>query len=47
MREGREAAVTIFHCHIAVSLDGCIARPDGSVDGLDAHPPQPLGRVPA
>ena len=23
---------TICHCHIAVSLDGKIARPDGSVD---------------
>jgi dihydrofolate reductase len=23
---------TIWHCHIAVSLDGKIARPDGSVD---------------
>ncbi|HET6469779.1 MAG TPA: dihydrofolate reductase family protein [Geminicoccaceae bacterium] len=25
-------AETIWHCHIAVSLDGKIARPDGSVD---------------
>jgi len=25
-------AKTIWHCHIAVSLDGKIARPDGSVD---------------
>jgi len=25
-------AGTIWHCHIAVSLDGRIARPDGSVD---------------
>ncbi len=23
---------TIWHCHIAVSLDGKIARPDGGVD---------------
>jgi dihydrofolate reductase len=23
---------TVWHCHIAVSLDGRIARPDGSVD---------------
>lgn len=26
--------MTIFHAHIAVSLDGRIARPDGSVDWL-------------
>ncbi len=25
-------AGTIWHCHVAVSLDGKIARPDGSVD---------------
>jgi dihydrofolate reductase len=25
-------AGTVWHCHIAVSLDGKIARPDGSVD---------------
>jgi dihydrofolate reductase len=24
--------MTIWHCHVAVSLDGKIARPDGSVD---------------
>ena len=23
---------TIWHCHVAVSLDGKIARPDGAVD---------------
>ena len=23
---------TVWHCHIAASLDGKIARPDGSVD---------------
>lgn len=31
---------TIWHCHIAISLDGKIARPDGSVDDwLAAHYP--------
>lgn len=34
---------TIWHCHIAVSLDGKIARPDGSFDWLEAHPPQEFG----
>lgn len=28
----RPMGSTIWHCHIAVSLDGKIARPDGSVD---------------
>jgi dihydrofolate reductase len=38
---------TIFHCHIAVSLDGRIARPDGAVDWLmDQAPPEEFG-VPA
>src|SRR5918997_6056408 len=30
--EGSFMGGTIWHCHIAVSLDGRIARPDGSVD---------------
>lgn len=37
--------MTVFHCHIAVSLDGRIARPDGGVeDWLVAdYPPEGLG----
>lgn len=34
---------TIWHCHIAVSLDGKIARPDGSFDWLNGYPPQEFG----
>lgn len=34
---------TIWHCHIAVSLDGKIARADGSFDWLEAYPPQEFG----
>lgn len=34
---------TIWHCHIAVSLDGKIARPDGSFDWLEPYPPQEFG----
>ena len=34
---------TIYHCHIAVSLDGKIARPDGSFDWLNGYPPQEFG----
>ena len=36
---------TIWHCHIAVSLDGKIARPDGSVDDWLAadHPAEDFG----
>lgn len=37
--------MTIWHCHVAVSLDGKIARPDGGVeDWLVAdYPPEGLG----
>lgn len=37
--------MTIYHCHIAVSLDGKIARPDGSVDDwlVQDYPPEGLG----
>jgi dihydrofolate reductase len=36
--------MTVFHCHIAVSLDGRIARPDGATDWLmDQAPPEEFG----
>lgn len=35
--------MTTFHCHIAVSLDGRIARPDGGIDWLEGHPPDAFG----
>lgn len=35
--------MTVFHCHIAVSLDGMIARTDGSFDWLEGHPPDAFG----
>ena len=34
---------TIWHCHIAMSLDGRIARADGSFDWLEPYPPQEFG----
>ena len=35
---------TVFHCHIAVSLDGRIARRDGGVEWLlDQAPPEAFG----
>lgn len=34
---------TVWHCHIAVSLDGKIARADGSVDWLEAYPAEEFG----
>ncbi|MBU8544702.1 MULTISPECIES: dihydrofolate reductase family protein [Roseomonadaceae] len=37
--------MTLFHCHIAMSLDGMIARADGGVDWLEqgAPPPEAFG----
>jgi dihydrofolate reductase len=38
-------AGTVWHCHVAVSLDGKIARPDGSVDDwlVADHRPEDFG----
>lgn len=35
--------MAVFHCHIAVSLDGRIARPDGAFDWLEGYPPDDFG----
>jgi dihydrofolate reductase len=35
--------MTLWHCHIAVSLDGRIARADGSFDWLEPYPPEEFG----
>jgi dihydrofolate reductase len=35
--------VTIWHCHIAATLDGRIARPDGGVDWLEGVPAEAFG----
>ncbi len=34
---------TVWHCHIAMSLDGKIARADGSFDWLEGHPAEEFG----
>ena len=36
-------AGTVWHCHIAVSLDGRIARPDGGFDWLEPYPAEEFG----
>lgn len=34
---------TVWHCHVAMSLDGRIARPDGGVDWLEPYPVEDFG----
>lgn len=34
---------TVWHCHIAMSLDGKIAHADGSFDWLEGHPAEEFG----
>lgn len=40
---------TIWHCHVAASLDGKIARPDGSVDDwlADEYPAEDFALPPS
>jgi dihydrofolate reductase len=35
--------MTVWHCHLAMSLDGRIARADGSFDWLAPYPPDEYG----
>ena len=35
--------MTVWHCHVAMSLDGRIARPDGSFGWLAPYPPEAFG----
>ena len=36
-------AGTVWHCHVAMSLDGRIARPDGAVEWLEPYPVEDFG----
>lgn len=40
---GMSEATTIWHAYLAVTLDGKIARPDGSVDFLDGFSAEEAG----